>query len=72
MKFYQHQLILTSIFFYQAKDNVKNVPSAAAQTLQLQCSLNLMSCYLKTGQFNECITEGTEVLLLGLSIFFWT
>ncbi|XP_078162423.1 tetratricopeptide repeat (TPR)-like superfamily protein [Carex rostrata] len=48
--------------YNRAKDNVKNVPSAAAQTLQLLCSLNLMSCYLKTGQFNECITEGTEVL----------
>ncbi|KAJ3707247.1 hypothetical protein LUZ61_010952 [Rhynchospora tenuis] len=48
--------------YKRAKDNVQNVPSASAQTLQLQCSLNLMSCYLKTGQFNECITEGTEVL----------
>ncbi|KAJ4744733.1 Peptidyl-prolyl cis-trans isomerase D [Rhynchospora pubera] len=48
--------------YKRAKDNVKNVPSASAQTLQLQCSLNLMSCYLKSGQFNECIAEGTEVL----------
>ncbi|CAL5087334.1 unnamed protein product [Urochloa decumbens] len=45
-----------------AKDNLKNVPSSAALTLQLQCTLNLMACYLKTGQFDECVSEGSEVL----------
>ena len=45
-----------------AKDNLKNVPSAAGQTLQLQCALNLMSCYLKSAQFEECVNEGTEVI----------
>ncbi|XP_062189358.1 outer envelope protein 61-like isoform X2 [Phragmites australis] len=45
-----------------AKDNLKNVPSSAAHNLQLQCTLNLMACYLKTGEFDECISEGSEVL----------
>ncbi|VAI41348.1 unnamed protein product [Triticum turgidum subsp. durum] len=46
-----------------AKGSLKNVPSAAAHTLRVQCSLNLMSCYLKSGKFQECVNEGSEVLL---------
>ncbi|KAM0826614.1 hypothetical protein ACQ4PT_068752 [Festuca glaucescens] len=48
--------------YKRAKDNLKNVPSVAGQTLQLQCALNLMYCYLKSAQFEECVSEGSEIL----------
>ena len=46
---------------WQAKQNLLTLQTPEALALRKACSLNLMSCYLKTGEFRKTIAEGDEV-----------
>ncbi|KAJ7553198.1 hypothetical protein O6H91_06G087600 [Diphasiastrum complanatum] len=48
--------------YARAKNNLAEFSSQEAASLRLTCSLNLMSCYLKTQQYHQAISEGSEVL----------
>lgn len=48
--------------YLQARNNLTGIPFSEAKSLFLVSSANLMSCYLKTGQYEECVQTGSEVL----------
>eukprot|EP00249_Psilotum_nudum_P020780 c27843_g1_i1 orf=586-2181(-) len=48
--------------YQQAKNNAATKFTSEASNLQTACSLNLMSCYLKTNQYEKAVAEGSEVL----------
>jgi hypothetical protein len=52
----------------QAKNNLVGIMSKEARDLELSCSLNLMSCYLKTKQFSDVVDFGSEVWPLNPSL----
>ncbi|GAQ90836.1 Tetratricopeptide repeat domain containing protein [Klebsormidium nitens] len=48
--------------YLKAKSNLEGHESVEARTLKTSCSLNLLICYLRTGQNEEAVREGSEVL----------
>lgn len=48
--------------YLQARTNLTGIPFSESKSLLLASLLNLMSCYLNTQQFEECVQTGSEVL----------
>lgn len=48
--------------YLQVKNNLRGISFPKSKSLITACSLNLMSCYLKTRQYEDCIQVGSEVL----------
>ncbi|GLJ31339.1 hypothetical protein SUGI_0628740 [Cryptomeria japonica] len=48
--------------YLQVKSNLRGIAFPKSKSLITACSLNLMSCYLKTRQYKDCIQVGSEVL----------
>lgn len=56
---------------FQAKNNLLGILTPEAKSLKQTCSLNLMSCYLKTKQYEDVVAEGTEVFSLASTVHVW-
>lgn len=48
--------------YERAKANTLELSSPEAQALRKACTLNLGSCYLNMGKYQQCVTECQEVL----------
>lgn len=48
--------------YARAKQNMAEVAGPDSQALRKACTLNLGSCYLNLGQYQQCVAECQEVL----------
>jgi hypothetical protein len=53
--------------YARAKQNMAEVAGPESQALRKACTLNLGSCYLNMGRYQQCVTECQEVLRGGLT-----